>query len=104
MVTLLQVEVCAGGASRAVTYESRLEYVDLVLQYRLHEFDKQIDAVTVGLACMVPVRLLCMFSWSELEEMVCGMVTIDVEMLRTSAIYEGCQPTDAHVRYGSALG
>jgi hypothetical protein len=29
--------------------------------------------------------------------MVCGMVTIDVEMLRTSAIYEGCSATDRHV-------
>ncbi len=28
---------------------------------------------------------------------MCGMVTIDVEMLRTSAIYEGCSATDAHV-------
>ena len=34
---------------------------------------------------------------TELEEMVCGMVTIDVEMLRTSAVYEGCAATDRHV-------
>jgi hypothetical protein len=95
-----QVELCPGGYTRAVTFETRKEFVDLALNYRLHEFDKQVDAVAVGLACMVPVRLLCLFSWSELEEMVCGMVTIDVDMLRTSAIYEGCSPNDQHVRSG----
>ena len=43
----------------------------------------------------IPHTVLC--CRTELEEMVCGMVTIDVEMLRTSAIYEGCTATDRHV-------
>jgi hypothetical protein len=43
----------------------------------------------------IPHTVLC--CRTELEEMVCGMVTIDVEMLRSSAIYEGCTATDRHV-------
>jgi hypothetical protein len=31
--------------------------------------------------------------------MVCGMCTIDVEMLRASANYDGCSPRDRHVGY-----
>jgi hypothetical protein len=38
-------------------------------------------------------------SRAEVEEMVCGSVTVDVEMLRRTALYEGCSSSDRHVGY-----
>jgi E3 ubiquitin-protein ligase HERC2 len=100
IMTLSGVEVplVPGGASMCVTYANRLDYVEKALHYRLHEFDVQVAAILRGMGSIVPVRLLNLFTWVEVEEMVCGMVTIDVNMLRTSAILEGLQATDPHVQ------
>lgn len=37
---------------------------------RLHEFDEQVSAVREGMACVVPVPLLSLFTGYELETMV----------------------------------
>jgi hypothetical protein len=69
------VELLPGGSNIELTFTNRAEYCDLVLkvmdifdyrteylqipmQYRMHEFDEQATAVRKGLATMVPVALL----------------------------------------------
>ncbi len=52
------MELVPGGASRDLTFDNRLEYCDLVTQYRLHEFDVQAEAIRKGLATIVPLHLL----------------------------------------------
>jgi hypothetical protein len=76
------VELIPNGREKDVTFENRDHYCDLVEQYRLHEFDRQAAAVRQGLACMVPYRLLSIFTWDQLEEFVCGKPTIDIALLR----------------------
>lgn len=39
--------------------------------FRLHEFDEQVAAVREGMARVVPVPLLSLFTGYELETMVC---------------------------------
>ena len=58
----VEVPVVPGGSSRSVTYDNRLEYVEAAVAYRLAECDVQVDAIRAGLACMVPVKLLCLFT------------------------------------------
>ena len=58
----VEVPVVPGGSSRSVTYDNRLEYVEAAVAYRLAECDAQVDAIRAGLACMVPVKLLCLFT------------------------------------------
>jgi len=41
------------------------------------------------LNAFVPVRLLSLFSWYDLEQMVCGNPTIDIEMLYRHTLYTG---------------
>jgi hypothetical protein len=55
---LAEVELFPGGNLKEVTYQNRKEYYDLVIQYRLHEFDKQAAAVRSGLATIIPIDLL----------------------------------------------
>jgi hypothetical protein len=70
----------------------------LLQAYRLDEFSLQVDAMRKGLATVVPVQLLSLFTWSELELMVCGQAHIDLDFLKAHTVYEHpVRATDAHV-------
>lgn len=78
---------------KKITPENRREYVRLALNYRLHEFDAQVNAVREGLSKVVPVPLLTLFSGSELETMVCGSPDIPLSLLKSVATYKGIEAT-----------
>ena len=89
-----------GGAEKQLTFHNRLEYADALVHHRLHEYDDVIAAVVRGMRCMVPVRVLSLFTAGELEEMVCGATTIDTDNLRKFTIYEGgASAAEQHVQY-----
>lgn len=83
------VDVPLSTRYRHVTTENRQEYVRLALNYRLHEFDKQVAAVREGMAKVIPVPLLSLFSGYELETMVCGSQDIPLSLLKSVATYKG---------------
>ncbi|KAG7228716.1 hypothetical protein INR49_008494 [Caranx melampygus] len=76
-----------------ITLENRAEYVRLAIAYRLHEFDEQVSAVREGMARVVPVPLLSLFTGYELETMVCGSPDIPLHLLKSVATYKGVEPT-----------
>ena len=80
------VELVPGGALKEVTFESRLEYCERIENYRMNEFNSQAAAVRRGLACMIPSRLLSLFTWEQLERMVCGDPFIDLELLKSNTV------------------
>ncbi|XP_043274810.1 E3 ubiquitin-protein ligase HERC2 isoform X2 [Venturia canescens] len=84
---------------RKITPENRHEYVRLALNYRLHEFDSQIEAVREGLSRVVPVPLLALFSGAELETMVCGSPNISLVLLKGVATYKGIEVTAPLVQW-----
>ena len=84
---------------RKVTPENRSEYVQMALHYRLHEFDVQVNAVREGLAKVVPVPLLTLFTGVELETMVCGNPEISVEKLKSVAAYKGHSPNSPVIKW-----
>ena len=95
-----QVELRPGGAATPVTFGNRLEYCELALHARLHESQRQCDALLQGLCYMVPQRLLTLFSWAQLESLCCGAAEVDVELLRSRTKYGvGVSPNQRHVRY-----
>lgn len=49
-----EVELRKGGKSEKVTFQNRLEFVDLVLQMRSTESDSQIQAIQEGFQNLVP--------------------------------------------------
>lgn len=84
-----EVELLPGGASMPVTFTNRLRFCDLVEQFRLHEFDEQVAAMKRGLATIVPIRSLTLFTASELEVLVAGRPEVDVELLKRHTKYSG---------------
>ena len=73
-----EIELKENGSNIPVTWDTRKEYVELVRNYRLQEFTAQVDAIRRGLGTIVPVPLLPLFTWQELEMMVCGKRIIDI--------------------------
>ena len=63
-----------------------------VYLFRLHEFDDCVAAVREGMARVVPVPLLSLFTSYELETMVCGSPDIPLTLLKSVATYKGVDP------------
>ena len=77
-----ELELFPGGASVPVPWTSRLEYLDMVDKARIRECASQTAAIVRGLATQVPIHVLSLFTWHEIELMVCGNPTVDLELLK----------------------
>ncbi|MGH0117414.1 UNVERIFIED_CONTAM: hypothetical protein FKN15_034601 [Acipenser sinensis] len=81
------VPIIPGGNSIPLTFSNRKEYVDRAIEYRLHEMDRLVAAVREGMSWIVPVPLLSLLTAKQLEQMVCGMPEISVEVLKKVVRY-----------------
>ena len=93
------VPLCPGGTDKKVKWENRQEYVDSAIAYRLSESDLQTNAVRRGLSTIVPQHLLTVFTWRELEEMVCGTCEMDIDLLRSMTNYKSFSSSDETINY-----
>jgi len=80
------------GAATRVTFTNRFEYVRLVEEYHLRESSLQIEAIRAGLATIVPIRLVNLFTWQELEQRVCGIPDVDLVLLKKVTNYKTHKP------------
>jgi len=71
----------------------------LVCEYRVSEFKAATDALRRGLACIVPPSLCSLFCWEEMEALVTGNRTVDVELLKKNTIYSGTNVNAKHIQY-----
>lgn len=81
------VPIIPGGNSIPLTFSNRKEYVERAIEYRLHEMDRQVAAVREGMSWIVPVPLLSLLTAKQLEQMVCGMPEICVDVLKKVVRY-----------------
>ncbi|KAH0619794.1 hypothetical protein JD844_014057 [Phrynosoma platyrhinos] len=109
------VPIIPGGNSIPLTFSNRKEYVERAIEYRLHEMDRQafikkqvwiiakliglsgvtelrlfelqVAAVREGMSWIIPVPLLSLLTAKQLEQMVCGMPEISVEVLKKVVRY-----------------
>lgn len=82
-----------------VTPQTRDEYVRRALRLRLHEFDAQMAAVRRGMARVVPMPLLCLFTPAQLEHLVCGSPDFSLDLLRSTTKYKGCAESSCYVEW-----
>jgi E3 ubiquitin-protein ligase HERC2 len=92
-----EVELVPGGGQELVTFATRDQYCDLCERYYLHEYDEQAAAVRQGLGSIVPPHLLSLYSWQELDHMVCGDPVIDISLLQSVTTYQNCSASDEHI-------
>ncbi len=82
-----EIELVRYGRSVRVDAANRGKYCDLSEEYKLHEFDAQIQAIRRGFITIVPERVLGLMLWSELEELVVGSSEIDIGVLKAHTTY-----------------
>jgi len=93
------LELVTNGKARRVTWPSRGEWAQLAEQVRLHEFDDVLNMVRLGLGEIVSIAQLSIWSWMELERLVCGVAFLDVAHLRARTRYgEGVTETTPIIR------
>ncbi len=74
----------------------------MALSQRLRELLPQVDAVREGLACMVPLPVLCLMPARTVEELVCGTPNVPLEALKKVARYRYVRGLWANTRWYSA--
>ena len=70
------VDLLPGGGEKRLTFDNRLEFVDLATAMRLHEFDAAVAAIRRGILSLVPERALRWFMWREMEVLVCAACSL----------------------------
>ena len=89
------VPLKAGGEDVLVTHSNKLQYLDLLADYRLcKRVRKHMELVCRGLFELIPDTLLSVFDESELELLICGVTTYDIKEWRDN--YDVCS-TDKRV-------
>jgi hypothetical protein len=84
-----EAELGPGGKHRMLTEEGVSEWARLMVKARLHEADRQLAELRRGFGEVVPVALLPLLSWQEMERTVCGSPGFAVDLLRSVTRYEG---------------
>jgi len=83
------VELCDNGKNIDVTYKNSEQFISLVIKKRLSEAAKQIEHIKRGLNLICQQRILSLFTWYDLERMICGDPNINIELLRKHTVYQG---------------
>ncbi|KDO20041.1 hypothetical protein SPRG_14189 [Saprolegnia parasitica CBS 223.65] len=83
----VEVEIVPNGRRRRVGFGDRLAYASALEQYKLHQFDDAVAYIARGLKSIVHAELLAIFTWKELELLVCGRPTLNMELLKKKTEY-----------------
>lgn len=71
-----------------------------MIEHKLNETPLQLNAIREGLTNIVPVPILSVFTWQELERTVCGSPDIDLEIIKKNTVYtDGITASHPHVQY-----
>lgn len=94
-----RVPLKEGGENIKVTFENKDEYIKLVEELRLNEGNLQLAAIRRGLGDIIPLQLLHLCTWQDLEWKVCGKPFIDVNLLKRHTTCSGVSPDAPHIGY-----
>ena len=85
----LQVkELTPEGKNKRVTEENKIDYIKLLCHMKMTKnIQSQIDAFKAGFQELVPAELICMFDSKELELLISGLPTVDLEDLQANTDY-----------------
>ncbi|MES1911421.1 MAG: hypothetical protein MHM6MM_003850 [Cercozoa sp. M6MM] len=92
--------LCDGGETTRVTADQLRDgsFCDAIESFRCNEFNTQLEAIRRGLGTVVPLASLSLFSWRELERMVCGRRSMNIDLLQQMTSYDGCDRDTPAVR------
>jgi len=84
------VELVEGGADVEVTNDNYHQYLEAILKYRMLECVRfQMNELLLEFFDIIPEPLLTIFDFQELELLMCGLPTIDMDDWRANTEYSG---------------
>ncbi|TFK26416.1 ubiquitin-protein ligase [Coprinopsis marcescibilis] len=97
---MVTIELKPDGADFPVTEDTKKEYVDCVVEYRIFKRVKeQFDAFMSGFSELIPQELITVFDERELELLIGGMSEIDVDDWTKFTDYRGYTVTDEVIQW-----
>jgi len=85
-----QINLIPGGEDKAVTGDNLFQYLEAYLKYLLLDrIRPQVSELLLGFYDVVPETLLTIFDYQELELVMCGMPTIDLNDWMDHSLYTG---------------
>uniref|UniRef100_A0A665X4E5 E3 ubiquitin-protein ligase HUWE1 n=1 Tax=Echeneis naucrates TaxID=173247 RepID=A0A665X4E5_ECHNA len=88
------------GANILVTEENKKEYVHLVCQMKMTgAIRKQLAAFLEGFYEIIPKRLISIFTEQELELLISGLPTIDIDDLKANTEYHKYQSSSIQIQW-----
>ena len=95
MGTHKTIDLIPDGANVDVTNENIVRYLEAILNYRLvGRFREQLRELSLGFTDVVPPSLLTIFDYQELELLLCGLPTIDMNDWMDNTSYTGLFKTE----------
>jgi hypothetical protein len=91
------VAVIEGGELVPLTYQRAGEYAGLVESLRLRENEEAFRQMRRGMSAVIPINLLNLFSWKQVETMVCGAADVNVDILKSNTEYSSVDHNAPHV-------
>ena len=91
-------ELIPNGSNTLVTDENKREYVKLVCQMKMTgAIRQQLNAFLEGFYDIIPKKLVSIFTEQELELLISGLPTIDIDELKANTEYHKYQATSLQV-------
>lgn len=95
-----EIELKPNGRTLPVLITETEQYVADAVANKLNESREALLAMRAGLESIIPAAVLRIITGSELERMVCGLRSIDLELLRKNTEYDDdIHPDDPHIVY-----
>lgn len=89
------VELMEGGVDVTVTNDNLPEFLEANLKYHMMDRVKpQLTELLLGFYDVIPEPLLTIFDFQELELLMCGLPTIDIEDWKSNTNYAGYYETN----------
>jgi hypothetical protein len=79
----LEVELCPGGFTQKLDKNNLKEYIRLVVNKRLGEYEEFMRYVREGVNFVIPFEIYNLMSWKMLEERATGSKKIDIAKLKS---------------------
>ncbi|RUS89503.1 hypothetical protein EGW08_002736 [Elysia chlorotica] len=93
-------ELIPNGSNTLVTDENKREYVKLVCQMKMTgAIRQQLNAFLEGFYDIIPKKLVSIFTEQELELLISGLPTIDIDELKANTEYHKYQATSLQIQW-----
>ncbi|CAI2308630.1 unnamed protein product [Caenorhabditis sp. 36 PRJEB53466] len=93
-------ELKEGGADIAVTEANKLEYIELLVEWRFNRgVEQQTKAFFTGFNSVFPLEWMQYFDERELELLLCGMQDVDVDDWQRNTVYRHYAPQSKQVTW-----